>query len=791
MTSGEDIIHVFNSSGAARLFSSMTGEKAQGIVDLLREMSSSVNVKNVSDEESLIALLKAGAPVEDLLTIKTILTFLKSVGETTKIHKLISDDISEKKVEKYSEITVNYYKEISKTGKSEVEDFSEFMNLFPLKYDLQGNYVSHLTPSLKPFFEMFHHPVSERKINSNVVKKKFPDYWAEYRWIARDILLKKGRTCVVAPDDLAIINVVKELELYGIKPSVVSAFPVFMLNESPVNFILSAIRSTVEDFSFESMMSLLENPFCDVEPFKLQEIKDACYKNNITGGIHDWKTLFQELKIGSHILNDVESLQEKNGTTGELEELMKISHAYLSGFYEINNIINLLNKAFPDYSEDLAELINDINSLKFWPRCSSQGEGNVIVGKPVDVAGLEFDTVYLSSLDSASSFRAFTEDARDYLDKIGLKEEYVNLENTLYRKIMESSNDAILTFSFLDDKLSYTESTPFYDEVDASDEYVSREHIFEPSEALVDWEVKKNGEKREKYSLSPNLIKSISGKPIYPTFLENYIGCHFKAYVNGLLGIDEIDPPLEFLDPRTTGSLTHKILERYYSTELSPKEFNKLAEGHIKYEISRERYESRIAALKFYRDKFLSSGRLTRFFVMDVKHAQELGRRTVQKEFRFPSNNQEVIYDFDSKKVSIGGIVDRIDDQNGNLVVIDYKSSLYGYPKNELCDQSHGKIQLYFYKLGVESVFKKKVTAAAYVSFRDISDGFSTAGFFHAIPNEESEIKKCKLIVDPTIESYLNGDFDPVVKEGGSLWACENLLFCPLLSVCRVQERRW
>ncbi|MCL4412545.1 MAG: PD-(D/E)XK nuclease family protein, partial [Candidatus Thermoplasmatota archaeon] len=273
--------------------------------------------------------------------------------------------------------------------------------------------------------------------------------------------------------------------------------------------------------------------------------------------------------------------------------------------------------------------------------------------------------------------------------------------------------------------------------------------------------------------------------------IENYAGCHFKGFVNGMLGINEVDPPREFLDPRTTGSMTHKILEKYYSTNLSPAEFGKLADSFVKSEISKELFDSRTEALKFYRDKYISNGKLVRFFMMDVKHALELGRKTIQKEFHFPTSDQQVFYEFGDKKISIGGYVDRVDEENGGLCIIDYKSSLYGYPKNDLCDDRHGKIQLFFYKLGVESILKKKVRAAAYLSFRDISEGFNTAGFFNAIPNEEAQVRKCREIVDPILEDFVAGDFDPVVKEGGSLWKCENELFCPLLSVCRVQERRW
>ena len=53
--------------------------------------------------------------------------------------------------------------------------------------------------------------------------------------------------------------------------------------------------------------------------------------------------------------------------------------------------------------------------------------------------------------------------------------------------------------------------------------------------------------------------------------------------------------------------MTHKILEKYYSTNLSPAEFGKLADSFVRSEISKELFDSRTEALKFYRDKYISS----------------------------------------------------------------------------------------------------------------------------------------------------------------------------------------
>ena len=151
MADGANKRHIFYSGGAASAFSAISSLEAQGIKELIREISSSVKVNIITEEESLVALLKSGASVDDLLTMKSIQNFLKILGETSKVHKLVAGDSSEKKIERYSEITLSYYKLISEMGKSEAEDFCEFITLFPINHNLSANYVSHIPPFLTPY----------------------------------------------------------------------------------------------------------------------------------------------------------------------------------------------------------------------------------------------------------------------------------------------------------------------------------------------------------------------------------------------------------------------------------------------------------------------------------------------------------------------------------------------------------------------------------------------------------------------------------------------------------------
>ncbi|MEM0141145.1 MAG: PD-(D/E)XK nuclease family protein [Thermoplasmatales archaeon] len=782
--------HIFVSSGGARAYNSIYGERAQGIEDFIKEISSSLKIKILSNEERVISLIQAGSPVEEVDTIMRIVRFLTLIGKTTFLHKVVASDTSERIVEKYSEVIVRYYKIISSIGKSQVEDFSEFMDLFPIKEEQFSTSISHIPESYAPFSNLFKEKYQLRNTLESKRKLKFPDYFSEIRWVVKDSVTKPGRTCIVVPDDYFLAIFLKELELYGVKPVVASDLSYFLLNDSAFFFLVNSLKCINTDYSYESIISLIENPYSKVEQSKISSIKGLAYENNVIRSLDDWLTLFQEAGVSDEILLEIEklhgSIKEGMGFSG----LQRFAEKYV-GSTPFLKAANILSTAFNGASSEIQEMINYLQALKYLPKVGVPGEGTIVIGRAEDVVGIPFDNVYISGLDLGSSLRAFSDVSRSLLVKIGLPQEYDAFTENIYKLIMESSKNATLTRSELDDKLAFTESIPFYDSVSESEEYISRDEIFVPNDPLYEWEAALFKPEKVKYTLDREIIKSKLEKPVYPTFLENYIGCHFKGFVNGILGIDEIEEPVEFLDPRNTGSLTHKILEKFYSTEIPPSDFTRLTDSFIRSEMNKVKYNSKKQALKFYREKYILSGRLTRFFILDAQHAVNLGRKIIHREFHFPSNNHPVVYEFNGNKISIGGFVDRIDEEEDGLCVIDYKTSLYGYPKNDLCDEEHGKVQLYFYKLGVESILGKKVKAAAYVSFRDVAEGFATAGFYQGIPNESAQVEKCSKIVNTALDDLLEGDCDPVVKEGGSLWKCENQLFCPLLSVCRVQLRRW
>ncbi len=780
----EEKIHVFISREAALIYSSRNRIKAQGIYDLLEEIASSFRINLVSEFDTVRLFLEAGADFEDIDTIIKIKNFLKNIERERDIHKINADKFYQKRIEKISSAIVSYYSKITEIRKSEIDDIPDFINLFGIKFN-KNNYIVHIPSYYRKFHDLFKGGFFNTGENRNrkVIKRRFSDYWAESMWIAQSIMNDSGLIGIVVPDELSIINISNNLELLGVDNSIVSPVPYFAERNLPLLLAREFLMAVYEDFSYDSMMQLLTNPLLGIKEEKLEKIRKTCYDNNVTSGWSNWSLILNDLPdIKNHLNSLAKSMGKKDLMMNELRNISEEFMREYSG--EMENLLSFLSLLDDNYFRDANLLSNYMEKASSWVKKRSYSESNVIIGKPEDMIGLEFDKVYISRLDESSSKRSFPEDARSLLIKIEGSDIYEEFLSSQYQSILNNSVEAVLTYSILDDDLNYTESVIFYDSSQGEEKQMNRMEIFHPIESgEVTPEIK-----ADKYILKENLVDKLIETPVSPTSLEVYLDCHFKYFLQSVLYIQEIDEPSEFIDARTSGSLTHRILQENYSMKISPNEFLKRADLAIEEEIKRTNFQSKKRALDFYRKKYISNGRLGKFFLYDVRNAIERGRRFLTAELLF-GKEKDIYYTIEGRKIFLKGIVDRVDESENGLSIIDYKSSLNEYPAGSLCNER--KVQLFFYKLGVEHVYRKKVISAAYVSFKDTAEGYQTKGLYEGIMNESMEVGNCQKIIEPALSSLIRGNFEPFIRESGDIQKCERKFYCPFLNVCRGQERRW
>ena len=139
------------------------------------------------------------------------------------------------------------------------------------------------------------------------------------------------------------------------------------------------------------------------------------------------------------------------------------------------------------------------------------------------------------------------------------------------------------------------------------------------------------------------------------------------------------------------------------------------------YDNARDDLETEIARLISYsyltaeQAKVLDRGKLTTFFTSDFAK-RIFGGDRVYREFKisaFVPVNEIENTDFDDK-VLVQGIADCVFEENGELVLVDYKTDRVQSEEELLCEY---KNQIAFYKYAVEKSLKKPVKQAALYSF--------------------------------------------------------------------------
>jgi ATP-dependent helicase/nuclease subunit A len=149
------------------------------------------------------------------------------------------------------------------------------------------------------------------------------------------------------------------------------------------------------------------------------------------------------------------------------------------------------------------------------------------------------------------------------------------------------------------------------------------------------------------------------------------------------------------------GTLYHKVLElidltRIYNNDDLETELNRLIQ-------SQRLKESDIKLLKpDYINRFISSNIAKR-----MRQAEALHKLSKEKQFVIGIKAAEVVPDVDSSElILIQGIIDVFFEEDGELVLLDYKSDLVTEAEQLV---KRYKVQLQYYRKALEQILNKKV----------------------------------------------------------------------------------
>ena len=228
-------------------------------------------------------------------------------------------------------------------------------------------------------------------------------------------------------------------------------------------------------------------------------------------------------------------------------------------------------------------------------------------------------------------------------------------------------------------------------------------------------------------------LKSLFKNGISASMLCLYSLDKIKFFENYILGVQEKKIE-ETIASSTLGNIIHDALELLY-VDLIGKNLNMKLLVKLKTKIN-ECVEE--AALQYVRKRSIQKGKnviiietaknyVSKVIDIDINHINKgnsLKIIDIEKEFKTELVNR-------NQKYTIRGKIDRIDELNGELRIIDYKSGKKLYKRNldlkeakDLNDEkSIYNLQLLVYVIGIFKEMKKRDIKTGIISLKNIKDG--------------------------------------------------------------------
>ena len=286
-----------------------------------------------------------------------------------------------------------------------------------------------------------------------------------------------------------------------------------------------------------------------------------------------------------------------------------------------------------------------------------------------------------------------------------------------------------------------------------------------------------------------------------PTQLEEFGECPQRFLLKAILGVREVADPADELQigHREKGTIDHRILETFYrglessdiaeaaaSFPLLPPVLAQRLDEAID-EAFRDFAEQNPAYNAVIRDleKRMTRKNLRRFVVADLTDLRNKDLTPRWFEYRFGSRARSAGDHPDSFRLesagvvlSVDGVIDRIDEGNGRLRIVDYKSGKgKKYEKLAGRVERGTRLQLALYAMAVREIFaadSPEVSAA----IKPLTAGGKSDLFTFSLTEMQEAITGT---LELFVRSIVGGVF-PALPDSGRFGHC---LYCPVGQSCR------
>lgn len=190
----------------------------------------------------------------------------------------------------------------------------------------------------------------------------------------------------------------------------------------------------------------------------------------------------------------------------------------------------------------------------------------------------------------------------------------------------------------------------------------------------------------ESSSALANTYSGENKRALSPSAINTYLNCQTRFYYRYVAGIKEHDSVSEEVEANTLGSILHKTIEELYKsyekqivsrelieTILKDKKLikAKLIEAYWTEFLSPNKPFPGVEDVELYGKNIIIKEVITKYVVAILEHDKRIAPFTLtgleQQYYSSFTTNKGV-------KISVGGIIDRIDELNGQTRIIDYKT---------------------------------------------------------------------------------------------------------------------
>ena len=556
-------------------------------------------------------------------------------------------------------------------------------------------------------------------------------------------------TAIVLADETILIPLINSIPQNVKNVNVTMGYPLKNSNIFSFFYLLLSVHSKNQsNFYYKYLLSILSHELITPILNKKTDICQKIKKENLIYMTMDeiieidkenadvykllfskWKDTNKGISFCIQLINLIKQYHSKNPENDLIN---------LELLYAINKIlmqIKISSKKF-DY-------LKNINSLKviFSELCeisSTPFNGEPIKGLQImgmlETRLLNYKNIIISSMNEGilpvgnnnNSFIPYEIKKANNLQTF--KEKDAVFAYHFYRLIQRAENVWML-YNTEPDSMNNGEVSRFIKQIEVEGIHKVNNHILVPATPIkykTETAYKKTGAVQKK-------LKSLFSNGISASMLCLYSMDKIKFFENYILGLKEENVE-ETIASSTLGNIIHDALELLYK-EYVNKELDKSSLKKLKHRVSNSVL---LIAEKYVRKRNLKKGKNVIIIETAKKYVENVididlkdldkGNRVkiiaIEKEFTSTLRDNQNEY-------KIRGKIDRIDEKNGKLRVIDYKSGKKLYKRNlEIKEISEIRsengiynLQLLFYMIGIYKEMNSEFIMSGIISLKNVNDG--------------------------------------------------------------------